>query len=145
MKKAFSLEKLLGDVHKCYRAAGRADVHKIHTGVTIIEDYKDGTVYARKVKSVWVDYVGLMRGGRAVAIEAKQTADPKWKWSELKPHQRARLESYGKLGGVAFVYLWYLGTQYIIPWDRVGRGRFRPEAFADCVKPAGKSWADLFE
>lgn len=126
----FDLEKLLKAVHLRYLQDGRADVRKVN--------------HRRDRENEFPDFIGAIKGGRAVAIEAKSTESDNWQWSEVKAHQRAYLASIGGMGGVAFVYLWRRGDHYVIPWDRIGRGKFKPEAYWDCLLLPGASWLDRF-
>ena len=138
---SFSLEKLLDRLHRSYRQMGKADVEKVNTGIQVSGVTK-GVAHGRLRKHRFVDFHGVMPGGRAVAIEAKQTGQLNWSWSAVKPHQREILASYGGYGGVAFVYLWYRSAHYVVPWDRIGTGKFRPEEYADCLLGPGESWLD---
>ena len=130
-KNGFNLEKFLKTkLHKAYHQSGRALVRKVNHRIDRENEF--------------VDFSGVIAGGRMVEFEAKQTESEAWQWTEVKAHQRRILCDVSAMGGIAFVYLVWCGTHYIIPPERIGRGRFKPELYEDCKLPVGRSWLDLF-
>jgi hypothetical protein len=82
------------------------------------------------------DYQGVLKGGRALAVEAK-SRDRRLALSDVAAHQRADLEAVERLGGVALlvVELRASGSIYVVPWGRVGWRRCREGAADVSVGP----------
>ena len=94
-----------------YERLGIARIRKVDPPVRVF-----GTGRHRKVvflKNPWLDYAGVIKGGRAVVIEAKSTGakslpiptDEKSKSSGIQLHQQEIAIAMQRLGAVAF-FLW---------------------------------------
>lgn len=60
----------------------------------------------RPRRKTWVDFSGMVAGGRSIALEAKScTSAVSFLFSKLKPHQRAVLARTRELGGIAGVLI----------------------------------------
>jgi hypothetical protein len=121
---------------------GLADVFKV-PNPTRIEHHYPGTnqVRARLEGARWVDFAGLIDGGRNVAIEAKaidldSEVTDRLLFSKVNGKQREKLESVAALGGLALVYTGQVRgdivvSRYLIPVADDGRlaGMTRPGSF----------------
>jgi histidinol-phosphatase (PHP family) len=74
------LEKALETVHEYYARTGEAFVGKQHIPTQIVK----GGQWAKVIGKSTVDYVGLMRGGRFVAFDAKDCREPRIELSRLQ-------------------------------------------------------------
>lgn len=144
------LERLIDITNRQYRHAGRATIHKIPTPVQITS--RNGRYVSGKLGSgELVDYIG-MSNGRAIAFDAKQTADTSFPLGNLQPHQFDFLERWHDHDGIAFLIVhfskkdeyYYLPFKHLKKWkDRMdGGGRKSiPYTFfqSDCeqIKPSG--------
>ena len=127
-----ALERWLAGQHRAAALAGLAHVR--HVGAPVI-------VGAGGRPTEWAgtgpaDYQGVLRGGRAVAVEAK-SRDRRLALSDVAAHQRADLESVERLGGLALlvVELRVASSIYVVPWGRVGWRRMRAGAADVSVGP----------
>jgi len=133
------LERLLDFVHEIYRNRGEADITKIELRTKV--DRRTGRmIYLARTN---FDYSGVIRGGRAIGVEAKETAgqtrlyiDPMGK-TGLKIHQIEGLIRWGKLGAIA-------GVIWLVDWDEaywIGHKFlewFMKEIYDKPEKPGGK-------
>lgn len=133
MTKAKSFQCVLDEMHKFYRAFYSMRIEK-------------------DVRST-VDYVGALKGGRMVAVAAKDCQGDKIDLSRLQEHQRLYLDEVQALGGLAFVLVRFgCGTVARIPiraWDYALAARCAPET-ADTMEvdgwtPSGKAHIKLAE
>ena len=116
---------------------GLADLEHIHPRTTMV----GGEL--RYVARSGPDYRGVMRGGVAVAVEAKSAgrarlilAGDGGHGAAVKPHQADALHRCVKLGGVALVVVRFVrivdkrdvSTVYAVPWDVIeGRATIGPD------------------
>lgn len=127
-----ALEKWLTGQHRAAALAGLAHVR--HVGAPVV-------VGAGGRPTEWAgtgpaDYQGVLRGGRAVAVEAK-SRDRRLALSDVAAHQRADLEAVECLGGLALlvVELRTASSIYVVPWGRVPWRRMREGAADVSVGP----------
>lgn len=120
--KAF--EAWLDGQHTAARVAGLADVEHLHPRTVM----KGGTLtYAERSGP---DYRGVLRGGRALAVEAKNAGRhtlplvpaPQHR-TGLRAHQRAALARCHALGGLSLVVVRFTRAAgdvvYAVPWDAI--------------------------
>lgn len=70
----------------------------------------------RYLEAAPVDFLGALLGGRAVALDAKEHAGPRWPLSQLHDHQARDLEAVHLAGGIAGVALRLGGEGWWVPW-----------------------------
>jgi penicillin-binding protein-related factor A (putative recombinase) len=89
------------------RRAGLAKVAQIPDRVRVRKfNQKNGEITGSMLKASDVDFIGLLKGGRAVAFDAKRTKTiSRFDFSLLGPEQVLSMRETVELGGVAFVYL----------------------------------------
>ncbi len=117
-----SLEGWLNDQHLAARIAGLANVRKVGAPVLV---NRDGKPYEWAGRGP-ADYVGALKGGRAVAIEAKST-EGRFSRREVPQHQQDDLERTAKCGGLALLVLElrderriYVSEWMHVPWRVTG-------------------------
>lgn len=122
-----SLEELLEWQHREYERLGRAVV-LFHGTKTRARKGKDGEVIFVAGPSL-PDYGGTLAGGRAIAFDAKSTADEQgWTWPRDRLHQRDTLSRLAGVGTLAFVLLECRPRRaaYLVP---VPPGQREPDPF----------------
>lgn len=82
-----------------------------------------------------VDFVGVLRGGRFVAIEAKSDS------GALTRMQRAYLKGVTRFGGLALVYRRIDSERYLCVVD--GAGEMEPKS--DATRVTDETWLDAAE
>lgn len=80
-----------------------------------------GSFRAVRTSKAQADFAGVLKGGRAVYIEAKATEGDEIKRSRLRPDQRAFLSGREKLGAVVLTALGFQQPTgkfdvFIVPW-----------------------------
>ena len=146
--------KALGKIWEAYIVAEnqtlwarrRARVDKAH------EDLRPVRRTGHKVEAVyggasWVDFFGVISGGKMVSFDAKATDATRWLPSQLAEHQRATLQAVHDLGGIAFVYvLCYAdASKHVIPIADVAPGRGFDLTLDTYRKQPGETWLDTLE
>ena len=116
--RGMDLEKALAIVHDHYARTGEAFVGKQHIPTQIVK----GGQWAKVIGKSTVDYVGLMRGGRFVAFDAKECREQRIELSRLQEHQYEYLKEVERLGGAAFVLVRFvlrdkLPQVYAVPFE----------------------------
>jgi len=109
-------ERWAESVHRLCEVRGVAWVRQVSVHLRLVAGGK--VVPAR---AGTVDCLGVLRGGRALAVEVKSCADNRLKLDRLPPQQRAHLALVEKLGGVALVLI--VGPKYAwaVEWSRIAR------------------------
>ena len=82
-----------------------------------------------------VDYVGVLLGGRMVALEAKSGN------GRLTPMQRAYLRGVTMFGGLALVYRYVDGSRYLCTVDAAGVMQRK----GDATRMSHGTWLDAAE
>lgn len=126
-----ALEDLLARQHALYEARGVAWVRKHPTPWTPTR--RGGKVVGgRPTGFATADFLGVLAGGRGVALEAKECGAPSFPWSRIPPQQRGCLDAYQDAGAVAAVVLWWgpdpkapaqsprraRDERWAVPWSR---------------------------
>jgi penicillin-binding protein-related factor A (putative recombinase) len=108
-----AFEAVLAPHHAVAAAEGIADVRKVGAPVVV----------GRRGKPIaWAgvgpaDYVGTLRGGRALVVEAKSTAT-RLSLADIPEHQRAHLDACAALGGLALLAVELRGRGvYVVEWS----------------------------
>jgi penicillin-binding protein-related factor A (putative recombinase) len=150
VKRGAGLESYLDRLHANYRRRGLGHVVHVPTHVQITSNQR-GKVTGTLRPPVWVDYTGVLQGGRGVAIEAKEarTDKPSFPLSAIRPVQMDTLALVDGLGGVAALYVRRMASlphqDYFVPWSYIAaldRRSFRWDDVARYAVPAGKTWID---
>ncbi len=123
------LEGWLDQQHELARTIGLADLEHLHPRATIV----GGAL--RFVARSGPDYRGVLRGGGAVAVEAKSSGRHRLQLNDegaerfagVRRHQAAALTRCAKLGGLALLVVRFrrrvdsrdVDTTYAVPWESV--------------------------
>lgn len=127
MKKGGTLERSIEAVHTYYLLTGVAKVHKVDPPVRIV---------GRRViflENPFLDYIGTLAGGQTIAIEAKETCEPRLELSgtKLTGKQSRSLDQWRHFGAIAFLLWWHAGEirivtpQIIAAEEQAGRASVR--------------------
>ncbi len=112
-----SLEHWLGQQHRAAATLGLAHVR--HVGPPVAHSGSRG----QHLKIIGVgpaDYQGVLRGGRALAVEAK-SRDGRLSRADIPEHQQRDLQRVSDLGGLALLVVEVRGAQLLaaVPWAEV--------------------------
>lgn len=123
MTKGAGWEAQLDHWHARYRAAGLADVQRVHPGVRVLGRIDPNGQF----RACWagegpVDYLGVLPGGRPVAFDAKSTTSATWSRSVIPAHQVRLLDLWDSLGAVTGIALRLPTSRWWMPWPEL-RGR----------------------
>lgn len=111
-------EAVADQLHALCERAGVALVRRVNSNLRLVRG-GSGRPQVVPTKKSTIDCWGLLKGGRAVAVEVKSCADGRLAFDRLPPHQRAELEAVEQLGGLALV-LAIVGTvAHAIPWRAI--------------------------
>lgn len=107
-----AFEALLSRHHAAALAEGIADVRKVGAPVVVGR----GGLPVRWAGVGPADYVGTLRGGRSVVVEAK-SVDGRLSLAHVAPHQREHLDACASLGGLALLAVELRGKGvYVVEW-----------------------------
>lgn len=122
-------ETCIAKMHKVYQRQGLADIQKIDNPAQPLEPPrkkypsevarfggKGMVMLARPETGRHVDFVGVLKGGKAVRLEAKSARVDRIALDAVKPHQAARLGYCDKLGGFAAVLVALPSGLWVVPW-----------------------------
>lgn len=122
MSRGSKWEAAIAAENQMLYAQGRAMVARVPT-------HYHGGIASNDPK---VDFVGVIFGGRMVAIEAKSGA------GVLKATQRAYLHTVTRMGGLAFVYRHVDGERHLCLVDEDGQ----MERKSEVTKARAATWLD---
>jgi hypothetical protein len=118
------LAEHLGIVHWIRKVGPPSTAHVV--GGRVQHDAR-GRMLAAVTGTALPDYVGVLRGGRALVVEAKRRtgrlhADPAHR-DGIAAHQQAILRATSAAGGVALVVVEFVRasgpTRFAVPWERL--------------------------
>lgn len=118
------------------RAAGRCDLWRVPSPPGVGADARASVV----------DFFGVLEGGKAVAIEAKEGAGASFQVERLAPQQAEVLRGVAERGGLAGVVIELRGRRWWVPWasiaPRVGGGGYLGAEWlgAHGVEMVGADW-----
>jgi penicillin-binding protein-related factor A (putative recombinase) len=110
-------EAVADALHALCNRAGVALVERVSSHLRLVRGAQGPRTVATKKGTV--DCLGVLRGGRAVAIEIKSCASGRLDFDRLPPHQRAVLGRVEQLGGLALVLVVVGGVAHAIPWRAI--------------------------
>ncbi|RYZ17300.1 MAG: hypothetical protein EOO70_02330 [Myxococcaceae bacterium] len=111
-------EKYVDTLHAICEQTGVAIVRRVSSHLRLV-----GGGRAVATQRSTVDCLGVLRGGRAVAVEIKSCADGRLKLSQLPDHQRAELGAIERAGGLALVLVVqpFPVAAFAVPWSVVAQ------------------------
>lgn len=111
-------EKQLRDTFTTLETWGICAMSKAPTPLKIISRAEEGVFRARIIVSGQPDFYGVLRGGRAVVIEAKHTGTAQMPTSRLLEHQAEALRRHAELGALTLVAVSFGSLRIgLIPWS----------------------------
>lgn len=113
--RGLSFEKEIQKICDELKKKGIALISKIPTEITMIRSFKGGKSQIvnafPKEGSRFVDFCGVLKGGKAVAIEAKETKElTRFPLANIKESQTEFLRDWIKLGAVGYYLIRF--TEY---------------------------------
>lgn len=125
-------ERRADQMHRACELAGIAVVRRVSSHLRLVAGGK--VVPAQRGT---VDCLGVLTGGRGVAVEIKSCADRRLRLDRLPPHQRAELARWWDTGALALVLCLGPGLEaWAVPWASLeealtlGRASLGPEELA---------------
>ena len=113
-----TFEKMISDTLDIYRRYGIANVHKYPEPLKVIRATGKGTFECCFVKRSEPDFIGTLRGGRAIVFEAKHTDNDRILQEVVKEHQAAALDAHEKLGAACFILVSLrMRDFFFLPWE----------------------------
>lgn len=148
------LEGWLEEQHELAATLGLADLEHTHPPVVVLQQIGGGEFRGKWRAKGGPDYRGLLKGGVAIAVEAKNAGrgrlglvdTGKERFDGVKRHQAAALNRCVKLGGVALLVVRFrrrehcrdVDTTYAVPWDEVcGKESIGPDDVASWAVRGG--------
>ena len=119
-----------------YYLQGRAHIEKTPEPMRpISKQQRDGSFTAVFEKKAQADYKGTLKGGRAVAFEAKHTDTDRIQQSVVSSEQEKFLDKEEQMGAICFVLVSFGFRDFFrIPWkewkrmkEKYGRKYLKPE------------------
>ncbi len=141
--KGNDLEKRANRQNILYRKDDRALILKVEVPIIIT---RKGLV----AKQSTVDYTGVLKGGKAIAFDAKETQNKtSFPLSNIKDHQLAYLSFHQKLGGVTFFMIHFKmihkDKAYITPISLIENYKFGNVRKSIPFKDFKKEWLVTIE
>jgi len=99
------LEKIVDISLEYYKEQGLCIIDKIPTPVKVHRHLRGSLYEAFFQKKSTVDYVGILKGGKGIAFDAKSTAAKRFNWKKsVKEHQKEYLKAFQNLGGLSLSF-----------------------------------------
>lgn len=114
-----AFEKYIEASLKRYRTKGIADIKKTPEPLKAfgVLNKRRGWYKAYYEKKGQPDFLGTLKGGQSIMMEAKHTATTHIRFDRIQPHQEIDLTRTLKLGGAALVLISFnLKNFYCVDW-----------------------------
>lgn len=111
-----AFENLIVKGCQYYAQRETAVISKVYEPYRCIKKLDGGKFVGQWVGRAEPDFKGVMRGGTAIAFEAKATQKSRIKQDALTAQQSAWLDEQSKMGALAFVCVEIKGRFFMIPW-----------------------------
>lgn len=116
------LERMIDRANIYYKGEGLLYAWKVPTPIVVLQSRGSRIINGFFEKAEYVDYVGVVNGGRSIAFEAKSTIDDNFAiTSNLGEHQYKFLEWYHDSGAIAFLIVGFIkrNMYFIMPFEQV--------------------------
>ena len=110
-------ENLIDQACLYYQTRSQAVIEKTPEPFRVTKKYPDGRFEGRFTGLAQPDYKGTLKGGRAIAFEAKMTGSDRIKKSVVTAHQAACLDRHAELGAMVGVCCMIKKTVGFVPWN----------------------------
>ena len=115
-------EAMIEGACRAYREQGRAYIIKVPEPFRVITKNRGrGIATIQFTAHAQPDYMGILKGGTAIAFEAKHTMSKKLLQNVVTPTQARALDHFQELGGVAGVCAGIGDDCFMIPWSIFSR------------------------
>lgn len=113
-----SFEEIVSRSCEYYRQCGIADIEKTPEPFAITKSLGKGKFEGHFLHKAQPDFKGVLKGGRCIVFDTKETTTDKISISALSETQKETLLSYHALGAVSGVLMAYSFTRfYFLPID----------------------------
>jgi recombination protein U len=109
-----SLVKLMCDY---YFGKDIALITKIPTPFKVLGMHSKFYFFGHYNSRSTVDFEGIMRGGRHIAFDCKEIKGTRFPFAMIKPHQFIYLQEVKKMGGIAFILIYFKDENAIVRID----------------------------
>ena len=97
---------------------GMANIEKTPEPFKITRDLGNGQFQGHFEKMAQPDFKGTLRGGRAIAFEAKHTDNDQIEYARLTEEQIEQMELHYQMGAECFVLVSYRFSRFFrVPWE----------------------------
>ncbi|WP_270597433.1 Holliday junction resolvase RecU [Enterococcus asini] len=110
-------ERLVDQACLFYRNGGVAMIEKTPEPFRVVEKYDAGFFKGRFTGHAQPDYKGTLKGGRAIAFEAKMTGTDRIKKSVVTDFQTACMNYHYHMGAYVGVVCMIKNTVAFVPWS----------------------------
>lgn len=100
-----------------YKSQGIAVVNKVNEPYRVIKKLEGGKFIGMHTEHAEPDFKGVLKGGRAIAFEAKYTGKSRIQKSAVTETQEQWLEEQFSMGAVSFVCVGIKDRYFSIPWE----------------------------
>lgn len=111
-----AFENLIVKGCQYYAQRGRAVINKVYEPYRCAKKLDGGKFLGQFTARAEPDFKGVLKGGRAIAFEAKSTRKNRIQQDVLTKEQRAWLEEQDSMGALAFVCVEISGRFFMVPW-----------------------------
>ncbi len=142
-------EDLVEDLNAECAAAGVAHLWRVPTPTKVVgvgEARKGRCLQMVHTKRATVDFLGVMRDGRAVAVEVKRLEGRRLNLGRVEPQQRACLDLVADAGGVAVLLVVTPKEAYAVGWRhaRAAQSSLGPDELGPWKLAAGRCYLAEF-
>lgn len=114
-------EELIKKGCEYYAGRGRAMISKVHEPYIVTKILPDGGFIGKFIGRAEPDFKGVLKGGQAIAFEAKSTSKSRIQRSVLTPEQMQWLDAQMMMGALTYVCVGMTDKQkrarfFMIPW-----------------------------
>lgn len=100
-----------------YKSQGIAIINKVNEPYRVIKKLEGGKFTGIHTEHAEPDFKGVLKGGRAIAFEAKYTGKTRIQKNAVTETQEQWLEEQHSMGAVAFVCVGIRDRYFSIPWE----------------------------
>lgn len=113
-----SFENLIMKGCQAYALEGRAVINKVYEPYRCIKKLQSGGFVGQFTGRAEPDFKGVLRGGRAIAFEAKSTKKSRIQYNALTDDQMRWLQIQENIGAEVFVCIDISGRFFMLPWKQ---------------------------
>lgn len=136
--RGMALEQLIRNMNQHYKYLNIAVVDKIATPVKVCKRIGNRITLAFFEEQSTVDFVGIIKDGRHIAFDTKETKADKFSLRNIKNHQYKYLERVHNMQGISFLLIWFTSKNKFIRLsfpvikDLISKSSIRGHASVKC-------------